>query len=269
MKIDRLILSFLTFTSINLFGQNQLEIQPQSDTQKVASPNVIYISSRPKPSIIEIPNKPGDSYDYHYGNGLVSNVDLYPPAVKVFEQSAAEAQGVGLFVTYNTDNGLALDPVACGYKDNLGNLWFGTAGGGVSRYDGKSFTNFTTAQGLSNNLVCSIIQDKAGNLWFGTAGGGLSCYDGKSFTNFTTEQGLASNDVYSIEEDNAGNLWFGTIGGGVSRYDGKLFTNFTAAEGLANNVVLSIKKDSDGNLWFASDGGGVSCYDGKTLRTIL
>ena len=79
-------------------------------------------------------------------------------------------------------------------EDKTGNLWFGTSGG-VSRYDGKSFTNYTTAQGLANNIVISITEDKTGNLWFGTAGGGVSRYDGKSFTNFTTEQGLANNTV--------------------------------------------------------------------------
>ena len=41
-------------------------------------------------------------------------------------------------------------------EDKTGNLWFGTDGGGVSRYDGKSFSTFTTAQGLANNVVRSI-----------------------------------------------------------------------------------------------------------------
>lgn len=40
--------------------------------------------------------------------------------------------------------------------------------GGVSKFDGKSFTNYTTTQGLVGNNVMRIIQDKAGNLWFAT-----------------------------------------------------------------------------------------------------
>ena len=47
-------------------------------------------------------------------------------------------------------------------------------GGGVSRYDGRSFTSYTTAQGLADNAVLAIIEDKKGNLWFGTIGGGVS-----------------------------------------------------------------------------------------------
>ena len=85
-----------------------------------------------------------------------------------------------------------------------------TDGGGVSRYDGKSFTTYTTAQGLANNSVLSIAEDKSGNLWFGTDGGGVSRYDGKSFTTYTSAQGLANSIVRSIFEDKSGNLWFGT-----------------------------------------------------------
>jgi ligand-binding sensor domain-containing protein len=53
-------------------------------------------------------------------------------------------------------------------EDKSGNLWFGTYGGGVSKYDGKSFTHFTEKEGLSNNTVLSMLEDKSGNLWFGT-----------------------------------------------------------------------------------------------------
>ena len=171
------------------------------------------------------------------------------------------------FTNFTTDNGLALDAVNCSFLDKFGNFWFGTAGGGVSRYDGKSFRTFTSAQGLAGNDVRSIIEDKAGNLWFATYGGGVSRYDGKSFRTFTTAQGLANNRVSSIAEDKAGNLWIGTFGGGVSRYDGKSFRTFTTAEGLVNMLVRSMAKDKTGNLWFGTISGGVSRYDGKSFRT--
>ncbi|MBI4646365.1 MAG: hypothetical protein HY738_07180 [Bacteroidia bacterium] len=58
--------------------------------------------------------------------------------------------------------------IQCILQDSKGNLWFGTQGGGVTRYDGEMFTHFTEKQGLSNNSVWSICEDKSGNLWFGT-----------------------------------------------------------------------------------------------------
>ncbi len=171
--------------------------------------------------------------------------------------------GKSNFTNFTTDNGLALDAISCSIMDKSGNLWFGTQGGGASKYDGKSFTNYTMAQGLADNVISSITEDKSGNLWFGTLGGGSSKYDGKSFTNYTTAQGLAGNVVRSITEDKSGNLWFGTQGGS-SKYDGKSFTNYTTAQGLAANVVRSITEDKSGNLWFSTDGGAYK-YDGKSF----
>ncbi|MES2838474.1 MAG: two-component regulator propeller domain-containing protein [Bacteroidota bacterium] len=174
--------------------------------------------------------------------------------------------GIPQFTTFTSNDGLALDAISCSIMDKSGNLWFGTNGGGVSKYDGKSFMNYTMAQGLANNVVRSIIEDKKGILWIGTQGGGVSRYDGVSFSNYTTTQGLANNVVLSITEDKNQNLWFGTYGGGVSKYDGKSFKNYTVDEGLTNSVILSIAEDKRGNLWFGSDAGGVSRYDGKKFR---
>jgi signal transduction histidine kinase len=98
-------------------------------------------------------------------------------------------------------------------EDKSGNLWFGTDGGGVSRYDGESFVHFTEKEGLNNNSVWSILEDKSGNLWFGTQGGGVSKYNGESFVHFTEAAGLSNNRVRSILEDNNRNLYITTVKG--------------------------------------------------------
>ena len=149
-------------------------------------------------------------------------------------------------------------------EDRNGNLWFSTEYGGVSKYDGKTFTHFTDKEGLSHVHILSSLEDKTGNIWFGTYGGGVSKYDGKTFTHYTVREGLGNNAVNSILEDKAGHMWFGTEGG-VSKFDGKFFTHFTEKEGLINNFVWSILEDKSGNLWFGTN-GGVSKYDGKAFR---
>jgi ligand-binding sensor domain-containing protein/serine phosphatase RsbU (regulator of sigma subunit) len=182
---------------------------------------------------------------------------LAPPEIKA-------SDFLSIMQNYNTDNGLPLDGVRCAIMDKMGNFWFGTGGGGISRYDGKSFTNYRVAQGLANNDVWSILQDRNGNIWIGTNGGGVSRYDGKSFKNYTTTEGLAHNFVMSIAEDKSGNLWFGTWGG-LSHYvplaKSKSFTNYTTADGLGHNGIWSITEDNAGNIWFGTNGGGVSCYE--------
>ena len=166
------------------------------------------------------------------------------------------------FKVYSIEDGLAQSQILALCQDSKGNLWMGTASGGVSRFDGRTFVNFTQKEGLGDNVVYAIEEDQKGNLWFGTLNG-VSRFDGKTFTTFTKEDGLVHSRVRSIVEDRDGHMWFGTDGG-VSRFDGKTFTNFTQAEGLAHSRVRSIVEGRDGHMWFGTD-GGVSRFDGKTF----
>ena len=139
----------------------------------------------------------------------------------------AVGSGRGHWRTYDVADGLTGVLVQSIFQDREGYLWFGTYGGGVSRYDGRTFITFTTQDGLAHNVVLAIFQDREGYLWFGTEEGGVSRYDpstssgqgGKTWTTFTAQDGLGHNWVSSIFQDREGYLWFGTYGGGVSRYD--------------------------------------------------
>ncbi|MCH6234333.1 two-component regulator propeller domain-containing protein, partial [Cognataquiflexum rubidum] len=138
--------------------------------------------------------------------------------------------------------------------------------GGVSRYDGPSFTTFSKAHGLPSSFVVSITEDKGGNLWFSTDEGGLSYYDGKSFTDFNLALGQFDNGITSIIEDRNGSIWMSTPAFGVFRYDGNSFTNYTTDQGLVYSGIRNITEDRAGNLWFGTvDGKGLSRYDGKSI----
>lgn len=170
-----------------------------------------------------------------------------------------------LFVTYNTTHGLANNVVFSITEDNTGNLWFGTYGGGVSKFNGNSFVTFNSKQGLASNVVFSVAEDKDKNLWFGSYGGGVSKYNGKTFTTYNTSQGLANNTVWCITQDKKNKLWFGTYGGGVSCFDGNVFINYNTNHGLPHNIIRCITEDKEGNLWFGTEGGGVSKFDGQSF----
>lgn len=176
----------------------------------------------------------------------------------------------------------AADNVHCGLQDKTGNLWFGTTGDGVYRYDGKSFTNFTMKDGLDTNQILSILEDKIGNIWFGSRRG-VCRYDGKTITkipitNFypsisSNNNPSAKNAVWSIMQDKMGNIWFGTDEG-VYCFNGKTFTQFldnpfiTNKSGLTLKSVQCMLEDKNGNIWFGSGPmafEGICFYDGKTL----
>ncbi len=166
---------------------------------------------------------------------------------------------------YNTEEGLAMSSIICGFKDHNGILWFGTSGNGVSKYDGKSFTNFSSSNGLIHNLINCITEDRHGNIWFGTYGG-ISVYDGRSFMNYTTKQGLPDNDINKILEDREGNIWIGTQKGlslieASENSQGHVkFFNFENKDGLQGDFVRDILQDKNGTLWFATE-KGVFKYD--------
>ncbi|HRE97355.1 MAG TPA: two-component regulator propeller domain-containing protein [Flavobacteriales bacterium] len=173
------------------------------------------------------------------------------------------------FSSYGKLQGLKHGTINCLLEDQFGNIWIATAGGGVSKFDGKQFSHLTEAEGLCNNNVMCLFQDSRGTIWMGTDGSGITKYDGKHFTTYNDKNGLTSNTVVCINEDQSGNIWIGTNGGGVIKYTADKnkntgsFEPFTSAEGLAGNHVSSILIDKSGNIWFGTVGGGVSKFNGK------
>lgn len=158
-------------------------------------------------------------------------------------------------------------------EDIYGNIWIGHTSG-LSKYDGKYFTNYTEENGLINNDVWSIATDKKGIIWIGTLQG-VSQFGGKKFTTFKIPKakpdytrGITSAKiVHSIMVDSKEKVWFGTNGGAYI-YDGKNLANISEKDGLCNNNINTILEDRSGNFWFATTHNGLCYYDGKTFTKI-
>jgi len=163
----------------------------------------------------------------------------------------------------NMEQGMASSFVRAVLEDKNGNIWLGTRGG-LSVYNGESFTHYTENEGLSNNFVRAIAEDQNGNIWLGTEGGGVSVFNGESFIHYTENEGLSNNLVRAILEDKSGNMWLGTRGG-VSVFDGESFTHYTEKEGLSYDDVMSIAEDQSGKIWLGTFYGGVSVFDGESF----
>ena len=168
--------------------------------------------------------------------------------------------------------------VHCSLQDKTGNLWFGTTGDGLYKYDGKSFTQFTTSNGLNHNAINHLLEDKDGKIWVATDDG-VCFYDPsavlrngeKTFAKIQMPllKDIPSNqyEVWCIIQDKSGKLWFATIHG-VYIYDGKSFNFFKVTDDTKECYYKMeyILEDKAGNFWFGGRcNAGVFRYDGKTI----
>lgn len=159
------------------------------------------------------------------------------------------------------------------FEDREGNLWFGTNGEGVCRYDGESLAYFSVKEGFGGIAVRGIVQDADGALWFATDGG-VTRYAAGAFTNFTKANGLADDSVWSMMLDRSGTIWVGTHEG-VCRFDGASFVPFPLPRveidepesRFSPRVVFAMIQDREGNLWFGTDGEGAHRYDGASFTS--
>ena len=153
------------------------------------------------------------------------------------------------------------------FQDSKGNMWFGTLGKGVAKYDGNKLVYLTMKDGLPSNRIVSIIEDQSGSIWFGT-GAGLAEFDGTSFTNYSKKDGLCSDMISQLFIDSRGIFWIGTWNG-VCQFDGKKFTEFpipyplveTSINQDTKDWITVIAEDAKGNIWFGRDGYGACKYN--------
>ena len=161
-------------------------------------------------------------------------------------------------------NSLGHDTVRAMTLDQSGDLWLGTWGGGLNKYN-REKDNFIRYQhdpddphSLSSNIIRSVYEDRAGMIWVGTTAG-LNKFDRESrqFTRYPNDpddpNSLSHNLVWSILEDSAGVLWVGTEKG-LNRFDPKTAHfiiyrhNPDDPASLSHNTVRSIHEDRSGNV---------------------
>lgn len=123
-------------------------------------------------------------------------------------QQKAE-QGLGkVSVAYNPNYVISM------VVDRQGVVWCGTWGGGLARFDGKTWRNYTTKDGLPSNHIFMLYQDTNGVLWIGTDRGLARFGDGgRGFKVMTVADGLYADNVFSMAASGDGTLWVGSFGG--------------------------------------------------------
>ncbi len=202
--------------------------------------------------------------------------------------------------TFTRKEGLANEYVFSILVDSQGYKWFGTNGGGLSRFRDGQWRTFFPLHGLADYWVYALAEAPGGDLWIGTWAGANRLEAGTShFTTFHDE--LVNEWVYGVAVDERGRVWFGTEGG-VSMYDGGQWRSWTHADGLGApnrrqlpvssntglgtrarhdlsvlsqgkptynpNYVFCVLVAADQSIWAGTWGGGVSHFDGERWQNL-
>ncbi len=202
--------------------------------------------------------------------------------------------------TFTRKDGLANEYVFAIGIDRDGYKWFGTNGGGASRYKNGKWKTYFPLHGLADYWIYTFASQKDGTLWIGTWAG-ANRFDLKTGTYTTYLEELVNEWVYGLGVDSQDRVWFGTEGG-VSMFNGKEWQSWTHKDGLgATNVegllpstntglgtrlrhdlnvmrdgrgtynpnyVFSICVDKNDHVWAGTWGGGVGIYDGKAWKNL-
>ncbi|WP_020532559.1 hybrid sensor histidine kinase/response regulator transcription factor [Flexithrix dorotheae] len=152
------------------------------------------------------------------------------------------------------------------FEDKSGNLWIGSAGGGLSLYDraNDKFINYlpdeNDPKSISVYTVQTIYEDKKGNLWLGSDKG-LEYFNPQTQTfkyyqsdslNLRT---IKDNQVVFIGEDHQNRLWV-VSETGIQFYNPER-DSFIRLNYFDSNIYGNINQfliDSDGHYWIGTHG---------------
>jgi ligand-binding sensor domain-containing protein/signal transduction histidine kinase len=160
---------------------------------------------------------------------------------------------------FNEANSFTSNTVTCIFNDADHNMWFGTNGSGLYRFNGHSYASFNQTQGFGDPNIMQAVNDPSGGLLMASSGFGLMHYDGEglSLINIPSANPLTKK-VFSLCRDKNDNIWIGTLYGGLWKKTGKTISLVYPRN--KTDVPLSfnyIKQDQQNTIWIATN---VGCY---------
>ncbi len=147
--------------------------------------------------------------------------------------------------------------------DSDNNIWLGTDGNGIYKFNGQNFTVFdTTNSEIPDNIIYDMEFDKEGNLWISTASG-IAVYKDNSWQIYNSgNSNLPKNDfVMCIKIDKNNIKWFGTKQNGLYKFDNKNWKRFDLSNSIITNYIYDIAVDKKNNIYLGGYDKGLCFYD--------
>ena len=194
----------------------------------------------------------------------------------------ARYEGSGYTVFKNNpddQNSISFDDIVSLFEDKSGNIWIGTRGSGLNKYNPYKgeFTRFIyrkdNPNGINDNIIWAVCEDKEGNIWIGTERGGLNQYNPETEKfkhykhNESEPNSITSNTIFSLLCDSKGDLWVGSKSG-LSRfnYDNNSFENFINNPEdrftISRGAIKVIYEDNEKKLWVGTT-SALNKFDGN------
>lgn len=161
--------------------------------------------------------------------------------------------------------------VTCIFEDSMGNIWFGTYGFGLHKYNPKTskLKSVSLNNEYENDNVSCITSDSQNKIWVATLGGGISViedYNGvEQVKNIGVNEGLSISYIYSILCDSENLRWVGTDGLGLVEHTAGIFIKVNEKSNIDAKSVYSIVKSHSGNVWFNMSENGIYKFDGSSI----
>ena len=159
-------------------------------------------------------------------------------------------------------DGLPSEAITCWLEDHEGNIWLGTAAGGIARIRERVFKAYGVADGLPEKMVRSVGVDTRGGVWAGTMSGQLARWDDGKFTALSLPPAQTTPIAgISVFPGRSGKVWIGGLYQGLLVYEGGKISRPVA--GLEPWIIQVLFEDSRNAVWLGCRGQLVRIADGK------
>ena len=156
---------------------------------------------------------------------------------------------------FDGTNGFTNYPVNVIFKDIDNNMWFGTNGTGLFRFDGDGFLIFDQAQGVTESILL-MARDKNNNILM-SGGSRLIAYNGKNISQIKIPSMDATDVFHWIYTDKENNTWICTPQG-LWKEAGSNFTRFYPSNKTDARIQFNaIVQDRHKTMWVVTSDG---CY---------
>lgn len=151
-------------------------------------------------------------------------------------------------------------------------IWLGTWGEGVAKYDGVSWIHYDSSNsGLLDNYITGFAIEPDGTSWISNFAG-VQSFDGIAWTIYNSSNSPIPDytNYKSITVDDSGGVWVG----GRFLFDGNNWTTFDSPYASGYGYITSIDFETNGTVWEGSEDEswypgptGLQSFDGLTWTT--